>query len=333
MSASTDTTSDVTCQVYRQGQPARRQQALGQISTILHEPGTLVWLDIVDPGEHDLDLLQQEFHLHPLAIEDAIQAHERPKIEPFGQYWFLVVRGVTYRDPEIVFHELAIFAGRNFVVTVRHNPPYPLEEVQRRFEMDSPHLRKGSGFLLYTLLDTMVDGYFPVAESIEERVDGLEDILFLQTPLRREVLPEIFHMKREAHDFRRAVFPMRDILNPIIRRDLDLFGEDVAVYFRDVYDHAVRIIDHLDTLRDLVSSALEIHLSVVANQQNEVAKQLTMVATIFLPLSFIVGFFGQNFNFLVGHIGGPLAFFTLGLGVEVLAVALTVVFFKVRGWF
>jgi magnesium transporter len=324
--------NDVSCSVFRHGKPTESPVDYSQISEILEEHGTLVWFDVVDPGPNDLAVLQEEFNLHPLAIEDAVEAHERPKIEAFDSYWFLVVQGTTVEPDRIEFHEIAIFAGDRFLVTVRHTPVYPLEDIEKRWH-EHPEKLHGGGFLLYTILDTIVDGYFPVAERFEEQVDRLEEGLFRGRALDADVLPAIFDMKKQAQRFRWAALPMRDILNPIIRRDLDLFPDEEIIYYRDVYDHAVRVIDQLDTLRDLVNSALEIHLSVVANRQNDVARQLTMIATIFLPLSFIVGFFGQNFSFLVGDIVGPGAFFFLGLGTEIVAVALTVWYFKRKGWF
>jgi magnesium transporter len=303
------------------------------MSEILKEEGTLVWFDVTDPGPNDLALLQREFDLHPLAIEDAVQAHERPKIESFNSYWFVIVMGATLTGPRPVFHEMAIFAGKNFLVTVRHDPPYPLEEVEQRLHGHRDRLRQGGGFLLYTILDTVVDGYFPVAEWFQDRVDELEVVLFEPNFSERDMLRDIFEMKKEAQHFRWAALPMRDILNPIIRGDVMLFEDVDIVYFRDVYDHAVRVIDQLDSMRDLVNSSLEIHLSVVANRQNEVAKQLTIIATIFLPLSFIVGFFGQNFSFLVSHITTEGEFWYVGIGTEIVAVVLMLLFFKRRGWF
>jgi magnesium transporter len=321
------------CKVFRHGHPVEGPHDLSAISEVLEEEGCLVWLDAVDPGPTDLDLLQAEFDLHPLAVEDAIQAHQRPKIESYGSYWFVVVQATTTDAGRIDFHEIAIFAGPNFLVTVRHSPAYPLEEIEQRWHTHPERLRRGGGFLLYTILDTVVDGYFPVADRFQERVEEIEEDLFSNRPLRGDLMPEIFAMKKEAQYFRRAALPMRDILNPIIRGDLSLFPEEEIIYYRDVYDHAVRVIDQLDTLRDLVTSALEIHLSVVANRQNEVAKQLTIIATIFLPLSFLTGFFGQNFSFLVGHIGGLGTFLLLGLGLELLTVGVTISYFKWKRWF
>jgi magnesium transporter len=324
----------LACTVFRRGKSVGAPQDLNKIDEILDEPDTLVWFDAVDPTSSDLELVQREFGLHPLAIEDAVQAHQRPKIESYGSYWFIVVLGVTLDEArQAQFHEIAIFASDKFLVTVRHQPAYPLQEIQGRLRAHPERLQSGSGFLLYTILDTVVDGYLPVAETFEERVDRLEEMLFEDRPIGTVILREIFRMKQDAQQFRHAALPMRDILNPIIRGDIDMFSPDAIVYFRDVYDHAIRVIDQLDTLRDLMGSALEIHLSVVANRQNEVAKQLTIIATIFLPLSFLVGFFGQNFTFLVSHITGPESFFFLGIGTEVVAVVAMLVLFKRRGWF
>jgi magnesium transporter len=321
------------CKVFRDGKPAPGVSHLSEISDVLKEEGCLVWLDLVDPGPNDLELLQEEFHLHPLAVEDAVHAHERPKIEAYDDYWFLVIQATSIQGDDIIFHEIAIFAGANFLVTVRHAPAYPLEEIEKRWHAHPEGLRRGAGFLLYTILDTVVDGYLPVAQTFQDRVDDLEERLFAGRREDAEVLPRVFGMKKDAQRFRWAVLPMRDILNPIIRQDLEIVGRDDLAYFRDVYDHAVLVIDQLDTLRDLVNSALEIHLSVVANRQNEVSKQLTVIATIFLPLTFLTGFFGQNFGFLVGHIGGTDAFIGWGLGTELLTICLTLGYFKWKGWF
>ncbi len=333
VTAQPDLTSGVTCVVFEDGQVSGAPKALTDISEILNEKGTLVWFDVVAPKPDDLALLEQEFHLHPLAVEDAVSAHQRSKIEPYGDYYFIVVHAATTSRDQLRLHELAIFAGRNFLVTVRHNPAYPLDEILKRWESHPEHLHNEAGYLLYTILDTVVDGYLPVAEMFQERVDSLEEILFQKSPAQTDILPQIFRMKKEAQLFRRAALPMREVLNPLVREDLSLYSHEESLYFRDIYDHAVLVTDQVDSSRDLVNSALEIHLSVVANRQNEVAKQLTVIATIFLPLSFIVGFFGQNFSWLVDHIGGLGAFTFLGIGTEVVTVVLTLVFFKIRGWF
>jgi magnesium transporter len=325
-----------SCTVFKGRHEEDVSHRLGQISNILEEEGTLVWFDVVDPGPNDLDVLREEFDLHPLAIEDAVQAHQRPKIESYGKYWFLDVQATSLRGEDVQFHEIAIFAGANFIVTVRHDPAYSLDEIKERWNAHREGMERGAGFLLYTILDTIVDGYMPVGEIFSEKVDALEEKLFQKgrAPGSDQVLPQIFSMKKDAQHFRRAVLPMRDILNPIIRKDIELFPDEDLDYFRDVYDHVVLVMDQLDSLRDIVNSALEIHLSVVANRQNEVAKQLTIIATIFLPLTFLTGFFGQNFSFLVGNVlTHNWTFWVLGIGTEVVALVITLGYFKLKGWF
>lgn len=329
----TDEPQTPQCKVYRHGKPSGAVNNLSEISEVLQEEGVVVWLDVVDPHEEDLTVLQHEFDLHPLALEDALHPHERPKIEEYNSYWFVVLQGTTLEDDTIVFHEMAIFTGTNFLVTVRHSPPYPLGEIEERWHAHPEALKRGAGFLLYTILDTVVDGYLPAAQTFQDRVDDLEESLFAGRHRDSEILPRVFSMKKDAQHFRWAVLPMRDILNPIIRGDTDLFPEADIAYYRDVYDHAILVIDQLDTLRDLMNSALEIHLSVVANRQNEVSKQLTVIATIFLPMTFITGFFGQNFGWLIGHIGGGDTFIGWGFGTELLTVLLTLAYFKWKGWF
>lgn len=324
---------NLRCQVFKQGQPAGHISSLEDISDILEEGGSLIWLDMVNPGPNDLDVMQREFNLHPLAVEDAITAHQRPKIESYDAYYFLDIHATSLRDTSMQFHEIAIFAGANYLITVRHDPVFPTEEIEKRWAAHPEQLREGAGFLLYTILDTVVDGYYPVVQRFEDRVDQLEEALLRRQPRDSDTLPEIFAMKKDGQMFRQAVLPMRDILAPIIRGDLALFSADEIVYYRDVYDHAVRVIEQLDSMRDMVNSALEIHLSVAANRQGEVNKQLTVIATIFLPLSFIVGFFGQNFGFLVAHITTTPTFWFLGMGSELAAVAIMLLYFKRKGWF
>lgn len=325
------------CHVFRNGRRAHTPVVLSELSEVLTEDRAFVWLDVVDPKHEDLALLQREFGLHPLAIEDAIQAHQRPKIESYGEgndaYWFIVIHPVTAEVDDLTVHEVALFAGTKFLVTVRHNPAYTIGEIERRWLAHPDGLHCDSGFLLYTVLDTVVDGYFPVAERFEERVDAIEVALFEDRPLPEDLLLRIFTMKKNSQEFRRAALPMRDILTPILRGDLPLFSEGQKAYFRDVYDHAIRVIDQVDATRDLVNSALDVHLSVTANRQNEVSKQLAIIATIFLPLTFITGFFGQNFGVLIGHITGPFSFWALGIGSEVVALGLLLTWFKRRGWF
>src|SRR5947209_14160157 len=177
--------------VFRDGRPSDPPPTLDAISEVMVEPDALVWLDVVDPNEADMAHLQAEFGLSPLAVEDAVTLHERPKIDPYDDYWFLVVRGTTTDGPRVQFHEMAIFAGQKFLVTVRHTPAYPLEEIHSRWLARRDRVCHGGGFLLYTILDTVVDGYIPVAEAFMERVDELEAGLFQNQPMSNDLLPHI----------------------------------------------------------------------------------------------------------------------------------------------
>jgi magnesium transporter len=322
------------CRIYSGGGGYSELSDLSRISEILVEPDSFVWLDAVDPDAGDLDLIKEEFGLHPLAIEDAVKAHQRPKIEAYDSYWFVVVHPVTKSaGGELTIHELAIFAGAKFIITVRESPPFPLEEIERRWHGPHDGLPSDSGALLYTILDTVVDGYLPVAEAFEERVDELEEALFEDRQRKSDVLLEIFRMKKDVQQFRRSVVPMRDLLAPIIRGDLKLFAPGEIAYYRDVYDHAVRAIEQMDAARDLVTSALDVQISIASSRQNEVSKQLTIIATIFLPLSYITGFFGQNFGFLVDRVAGAPAFLLGGVVLQVVSFLALLAYFRFKRWF
>lgn len=323
----------VRCTVFKDGCPQREPHDLGEISEILKEPGSLVWLDVVGPEAKAMAVLQDEFGLHPLAVEDAMTAHERPKIDGYGDYWFLVVYGVSLAGKELAIHELSVFSGKNYLITVRRDPAYPIDEIERRWRTRSEVSSRDSGALLFTVLDTIVDGYFDSVESLDEQITAIEAELLRGGMAGGELPLRIFALKRDLQRFRRAAVPMRDILNPIIRGDLVLYKSEELAYFRDVYDHAIRVIDQLDAARDLVNNALEINLSIVANRQNAVVKQLTVIATIFLPLTFITGFFGQNFGFLVSRIGTTASFWAFGIGAQVLTLVALLAFFKSKRWF
>src|SRR5437899_495319 len=194
----------VRCTVYKNGNPDRAPDDLTQISEILKESDSLVWLDVVDPSAADLALLQEEFGLHPLAIEDAVTAHERPKIDGYGGYWFLVVYGVTANKSVVTIHELSIFSGKNYLITVRREPAFPLAEVERRWQTRTGMARRDSGALLFTVLDTIVDGYFDAVETLDEQINVLE-VELLRERMQDQSLPlKIFGLKRDVQRFRRA---------------------------------------------------------------------------------------------------------------------------------
>ena len=303
------------------------------ISELIKEPDVLIWFDIVQPEARDLELIQEEFELHPLAIEDAIRAHQRSKIESYGSYVFLVIHGATMLESALTIHEVAIFVGEKFVVSVRADPEFPFEEVLHRFQDLNPGLRTGSVVLLHTILDTVVDGYSPIVGTFENRIDELEETFYQGGRITNDAMLEISSMKKDLGRFRRAILPMREILSFPLRGDDDFFSRSDIPYFRDVYDHVLLAIDQVEWTRDLVNNVLETQISIASNRQGEVNKQLTVIATVFLPLTFITGFFGQNFGALVDWIKSAESFWWLGIGTEVITVIALLVLFRKRGWF
>ena len=322
------------CMIFTGKDTARALKDPREISDLLQDEHNFVWFDLAEPTPDDLQLLQEEFALHPTAVEDAALVHERPKIESYDKYWLVVLHASTLDDQkQLVLHEIAVFVGKNFVVTIRAHPVFPLDEIERRWLSKNaiPHTSTG---LLYVVLDVVVDGYHPVATVYDERLVALENrVLGSERNRPQRVLREVLAFKRDLVSLRHAVSPVRDILSPLLRGDLAPLDPALVAYFRDVYDHALRVTDQIDSIRDLLNSTLDIHLSSEAHRQGEVSKQLTTIATIFLPLSYLTGFFGQNFGWMVNHIDKLGPFLYLGIGSQVLALAILMVYFKRKGWF
>ena len=326
-------TSLVQCTTFKDGRRTAVLHDVDDVRAAVADKTHVVWLDLIAPATSDLEALRTTFDLHPLAIEDAATEHERPKIESYERYLFLVIHPVTWESERMVVHEMSIFAGKNFLITIRQNPAYPIDEIEKRYETHDGSLGEDSGFLLYALIDSIVDHYFPIGDKLEEWIAELQTRLFDRNERENETLKEIFDLKNDVHHARRAVAPVREIIQPLVRDDFNFFSGDEERYYRDVYDHAVRVIDQLDAARDLVNSALEIHLSLVANRQNEISKQLAIIATIFLPLTYITGFFGQNFGYLVSGVTSAKAFWWLGIGTEVVAAVVLLAYFRAKRWF
>jgi magnesium transporter len=326
--------NQVRCFVFDGDKPLRHLHDTSQISDILAKNTDLVWLDLVAPTADDLALLREEFSLHPLAIEDAGAAHERPKLDVYDSYWLAIVHGETLDAAgRLVTHEIAIFAGANYLVSIRNTPAYPIEEIERRWGAHWGPMQRTAVGLLYVILDTIVDGYFPVAASLDERLEDLEGNILGKSIEQVQIMERIFTIKRDLQHFRRSVMPMREILQQVLRGDVVSIGEDTAIYYRDIYDHVMRLIEQIDSARDLASNTIDIYLSSVTYRQGEVNKQLTVIATIFLPLTYITGFFGQNFGWMVNGITSPQTFWWLGIGTQVATLAILLAFFKKRGWF
>lgn len=269
-----------------------------QIHGYLANPKATVWVDITDPGLDDMRCLQTEFGFHPLSIEDVHRDAQRPKIEIYPDYYFLVFYTLAYPTPAapIHTHEIDFFLGANYVVTSHEKPLPEIDEVWDRWQRRVDVIGSDAGSLLYILLDSIVDEYFPIIDVLAERVEDIEQHIFEK--FDKEALEDIFKLKKDLLALRRIIAPERDVLNVLLRRDPVIVSPTSIIFFQDVYDHILRVIDSMDTYRDLLSSALDAYLSVQSNNLNEVMRKLTVISTIFLPLTFLTGFFGMNFTHL-----------------------------------
>jgi magnesium transporter len=290
------------------------------------------WLDLTSPSREQLAKLHELFGFHPLALEDTDHFGQRPKLDNYGDYIFLVFYGAwqSSSDEAAQLHEVHMFISGQYLVTL-HRDPLPVLD-QQRHELEGRTLHSEQ-FLLYRVLDSLTDSFFPVLTEMDDEIDDLEAAV-LQNPTD-EQLQRLFGLKRQLVAMRKVVTPQRDMFARSIDQLAELPGLqlDEQDYFRDVYDHLIRISDLIDSYRDLLSGATDLYLSTVSNRQNDVMKQLTVIATIFLPLSFITGFFGQNFGYMVLHvINATWSFWVLGLGSMAVTVAGLLVFFRRKGW-
>ena len=284
------------------------------------------WLDLTDPGEEEVAALAQAFSFHPLALEDLVKRGQRPKLEDFGEYMFLVYYGAaTAANGGIELEEVHAFLSGGYVVTSHQRRSPALEEARQHFSAQAP---RSEQFVVYRVLDGLTDSFFPILDRLDDRMEQLDGEIFTRPQPRQ--LEEITALRRDLVALRRVVTPQRDLLARGIDDILEIPGleADSRNYFRDVYDHAIRISDQIDSYRDLLAGSRDAYLSVVSNRLNQITKQLTVVATIFLPLSFIVGFFGQNFSWLVVHVDTAAAFFALGIGSLVLSAIGLLIWFR-----
>ncbi|MGO9198786.1 MAG: magnesium transporter CorA family protein [Acidimicrobiales bacterium] len=288
------------------------------------------WLDISELDADAIALLADDFKVHPLALEDLQKFGQRPKFETYDQHVYLVMHGA--KDDATGTIEVHAFYSEGYLITVHRDPLLVFDQVRTHAAVVRQHGTASSIFLLYRVVDALVDGFFPVLDRFDDEIDALEDKI-LENPTD-EQLGTLFDMKRSLVTFRKVVTPERDVFAGIAAGALELPGmtDDAERYYRDIYDHLIRISDLVDSYRDLLTGAVDTHLSVVSNRLNVVMKQLAVIATIFLPLSFLTGFFGQNFLVLTRNIMGPVSFWAAGIGLEVAAVIGLFVLFKRRHW-
>ena len=288
------------------------------------------WLDIEAPDQSDYDLLENTFKFHPLTIEDIQHQNQRPKVDEYPDYNFSVLFVAVWRNDGIALLEHHLFVGPHYLITVHQEPSPQLQQLQERIHK-SPDLTHGKpAFITYLAIDALVDAWFPVIDKLDETVDTLEDEITAKAT--QEQLRKIYELKHTVTDLRRFLGAQRDVFQALITHGIHLQQQDMTLYYRDVYDHIVRQYETADSLRDLLSSAMDVYLSTVSNRLNQTTKALTVIASLFLPLSFLTGFYGMNFSYLTQILETPYAAFALGITTMLIATAIQLWLFRRRGW-
>ena len=303
----------------------------------LHKTNGLLWVDF-EASEPQIDepILKDIFGFHPLAIADALQETHIPKIDDWETYLYIVLHAIYYNrndGSQLETHELDIFIGKNFMVTHHDQPITPLTEVWNESQKDERHWKYGSDQLLYRLIERVVTSYLPVLELVDDEIEEIEDLIF-RNP-KTELIERIFTLKRAVAHLWRVISPQQEVLNKLARDDYAVIDKRARIYFRDVYDHLVRLHEISESIRDLINGALDTYLSVINNRMNDIMKTLTVITTFFMPISFLTGFFGMNF--FAPHEGYFSAWtdrvlFAMTLAVLIATPSAMYFWIKRRGW-
>ncbi len=293
---------------------------------------TVTWINV--DGLHEVEVVEKmgnAFGIHPLVLEDILHTGQRPKMEDFGDYLFIVLK-MLYHDKEvdeIIGEQVSLILGPSYVISFQERQGDVFDQIRERIRNGKGRIRKvGADYLAYTLVDGIVDHYFVILEEFGEKIESLEDELV--TNPSSETLQTIHTLKRDLIFYRRSVWPLREVINRVERGESQLMTETTGIYLRDVYDHTIQVIETIETYRDMVAGMLDIYLSSLSNRMNQVVKVLTIIATIFIPLTFIAGIYGMNFKFmpeLEWYWGYPAA-----LLVMLLVVGVMLVYFKRKRW-
>jgi len=316
--------------VYRKGVLEAENFPVAQVSDYLADPATVVWFDFCEPTAADLESIREELGLHELAVEDALEEHTRPKVDRYKTHLFLAAYSVALDTAtgELTAHEVAAFVTRDALVTVRKDRGFDIDDVLRRWD-NTDVGTVTTGFLLYGLLDHVVDSHFDAVQSLDTEIEALEDQLFDDNPRDKELQRRTFELRKSLVRLRQKVLPMREVVNTLMRRDVDLVGPDLMPYYQDVYDHVLRATEWTETLRDLVTTVLETHLTVRGNRLNVITKQVTSWAAIIAVPTAVTGFYGQNVPYPgFGHVAG----FWTSTAIIVGMSSLLYVIFRRKGW-
>jgi len=318
--------------LYRDGTLEREDFPVQDISDYVCDPGCTVWLDLCDPGADDFAMIAEEFGLHALAVEDAGNEHQRPKLDHYRSHLFMAAYAVA-RDPGtglLAAEEIAVFITTNALITIRKDERVDIEQIVSRWDETPDLAKEGVGFLLHGLLDYLVDGHFEAVQELDEQIEALEDLLFEDDRVAiRTVQRNSYELRRDLVRLRRVVLPMREVVNTLLRRDLHVVSE--PMYYQDVYvyDHVLRATEWTESLRDLVTSVMETNLTVQGNRMNEIMKKVTSWAAIIAVPTAVTGFYGQNVPYpgFASHVG-----FWTSAGIMIVLSVLLYVVFRRRDW-
>ena len=303
---STDEPMVVNCIAYHRDGRRLGEISLDAISDALKEPDTFVWLGLHEPDEPLLEKLREEFGLHELAIEDAHTAHQRPKIEAYGDSLFIVVQTAQLLGGNIAFGETHIFLGQRYLVTVRHGASLSYAPARRSCEHAPEHLAYGPSYGLYSVLDFIVDNFLPIVQDFKQELQELEQEVFAEA-YKRVTIKRLYDMQRELLNLKLAVAPLQDILNQLVRMHAGLVRDEVRVYFRDVYDHVSRVNDAIGGMREMLGAAMNVNLSLITVRQNEVVKRLAGWAALLAAPTLLASWYGMNFRHMP-ELDKPLAY-------------------------
>jgi len=319
-----------TTRLYKNGVLAESDFPVADISDYIGVRGCTVWADFVSPTEADLAVIEEELGLHKLAVEDAVHSFQRPKLDHYDTHLFLAAYAVSLNPDtgELFTTEVKAFITKHVLVTV-HDPDFDMAKVVALWDNETDLSKYGVGFFLWGLLDSIVDGHFDTVQQLDTQIETLEDALFDDRPRDREVQRRSFELRKSLVLLRRVVLPMREVVNSIIRRDLEVIDPKIVPYFQDVYDHVLRATEWTESLRDLVTSILETNISIQSNRMNLIMKKVTSWAAIIAVPTAITGFFGQNLAFPGFGTGWGVL---VSSAIIVLTGGLLYLSFKKRDW-
>jgi magnesium transporter len=321
---------------YKPGKPIRTNIPPAEFTRLIRDRKGTLWVDFIGEPAELAEPILRSFGFHPLAIDDALQETHTPKVDDWGDYLYIVLSILNYKQENGVFEaeidELDVFLGANYVITLHDQLLTAVEDTWTACQRDIRHVQDGADHLLYRMVDSLVMSYMPLVEDIDAQVDQIEDRVFDRP--NPEILEQIFALKRLLLTMRRLLLPQREVLNKLARDDYRVIDPRDRVFFRDIYDHLVRLHDLNESLRDLVSGALDTYLSVTNNRMNEIMKVLTIITTFFMPITFITGFFGMNFFEPVAHLAGWTSqqMFTAMMSVMVGLPVLMYFWMRSRTW-